>query len=53
MYQLFYYLQNIDSVGGAIGALVALAGFGFSLWMAFDCWRRRGDVYWIEATKVS
>jgi hypothetical protein len=47
MFQLFYYLQNIHGVGGVISALIALAGFGFSLWMAFDCWQRRGDAYWI------
>ena len=47
MYQLFYYLQHIDGVGGAVTALVALAGFAFSLWMAYDCWQRRGDAYWI------
>jgi hypothetical protein len=47
MFQIFYYLQHIDSIGGAFAALVALAGFAFSLWMAFDCWKRNGDGYWI------
>jgi hypothetical protein len=47
MYQLIYYLQNIHSVGGAFAALIGLAGFAFSLWMAYDCWRRNGDSYWV------
>jgi len=47
MYQLLYHLQNIHSLGGAISALIALAGFAFSLWMAYDCWKRQGDGYWI------
>ena len=47
MFQLFYYLQNIDGVGGALSALIALAGFCFSLWMAYDCWKRHGEAYWI------
>ena len=47
MYQLLYHLQNIHSIGGAISALIALAGFLFSLWMAYDCWKRQGDGYWI------
>jgi len=47
MYRLIYYLQNIHGVGGALTALVALLGVLFSLWMAYDCWRRGGEFYWI------
>lgn len=47
MYQIFYYLQNVHSVGGATRAAVAILGVAFSLWMAFDCWKRQGESYWI------
>jgi len=47
MFRLLYYLQNIDSIGGALSALIALLGFAFSLWMAYDCWQKKGDGYWI------
>jgi hypothetical protein len=47
MYRLIYYLQNIHGVGGMLAALLALLGFAFSLWMAYDCWQRGGEIYWI------
>lgn len=43
MFRLFYALHE----GGLAGSLVAGLGFLFSLWMAYDCWRRNGDGYWI------
>lgn len=41
VHQLIYALQNIP------GAAIAILSFGFSCWMAFDCWKRQGDGYWI------
>ena len=47
MFYALSLLQNVRSLGGAFGALVAVLGVAFSLWMAFDCWKRGGDPYWI------
>jgi len=47
MFNVFYYLLGLDDVGGILAALLGLAGFAFSVWMAIDCWRRQGDSYWI------
>jgi hypothetical protein len=47
MFYALSLLQNIHSVGGALGAFIAVLGVAFSLWMAFDCWKRGGDPYWI------
>jgi hypothetical protein len=44
MYGLFSLLNGL---GGVAGGAVALAGIGFSLWMAYDCWKRNGEAYWI------
>ena len=46
-YRLVDLLENIHSLGSALPALIALVGFAFSLWMAYDCWKRNGDGYWI------
>jgi hypothetical protein len=47
MFYALSLLQNIHSFGGAFSALIAVLGVAFSLWMAFDCWKRGGDPYWI------
>ena len=47
VYQLIHILQNVHGVGGALGATIAILSLGFSCWMAFDCWKRQGDAYWI------
>ena len=47
MFYALSLLQNIHSLGGAFSALIAVLGLLFSLWMAFDCWKRGGDPYWI------
>jgi hypothetical protein len=41
---MFRLLFPLYGVGGGIFAVLALA---FTLWMAFDCWKRNGDGYWI------
>jgi tetratricopeptide (TPR) repeat protein len=41
VHQLLFALQNVH------GATIAILSFGFSCWMAFDCWKRQGDAYWI------
>lgn len=47
MFYALSHLQNIHSVGGAFSALIAVLGVAFSLWMAFECWKRGDDLYWI------
>jgi hypothetical protein len=47
MFYALSLLRNVHSIGGVFSALVALLGVAFSLWMAFDCWKRGGDLYWI------
>ncbi|MFZ1220274.1 MAG: tetratricopeptide repeat protein [Chthoniobacterales bacterium] len=47
MFYALSLLQNIHSAGGALSAFIAVLGVAFSLWMAFDCWKRGGDPYWI------
>ncbi|HEV7401315.1 MAG TPA: tetratricopeptide repeat protein [Chthoniobacteraceae bacterium] len=44
MYGLFSLLNGF---GGVAGGAVALAGIAFSLWMAYDCWKRNGEPFWI------
>jgi hypothetical protein len=44
MYGLF---SLFGEFGGLAGGALALAGIAFSLWMAYDCWRRNGEAYWI------
>jgi hypothetical protein len=47
---MFYALslfQNAHGASGILRVLIAVAGVVFSLWMAFDCWKRGGDPYWI------
>jgi len=47
MYRAIYLFQNAHGPGGVMSAAIALLGVAFSFWMAFDCWKRGGDLYWI------
>lgn len=47
MFYAFSLLQNIHGIGGVFRLLIAVLGVALSLWMAFDCWKRGGDLYWI------
>ncbi len=47
MYPLFSLFRMIQVAGPVPAALLAILGFAFSLWMAYDCWQRGGDTYWI------
>ena len=47
MYQLYSFLNWLDGGTGILSWLLGVVAFGFSIWMAFDCWRRGRDGYWI------
>jgi hypothetical protein len=47
MFYALSLLQNIHGFSGAFRALIAVLGVALSIWMAFDCWKRGGDTYWI------
>ncbi|MDB6154905.1 MAG: tetratricopeptide repeat protein [Chthoniobacteraceae bacterium] len=47
MNELFYYLSDMDSVGGVLSALFAAAMFAFSAWMIIDCLRNQREFWWL------
>jgi hypothetical protein len=47
MFYALSLLRNLHGAGGLFSAFIALLGLALSLWMAFDCWKRGGDPYWI------
>ena len=47
MYPLYYLLRMVQFAGPIPAALLGILGFAFSCWMAYDCWRRGGEPYWI------
>jgi hypothetical protein len=47
MFYALSLLQNAHGVSGIFRISIAVLGVALSLWMAFDCWKRGGDAYWI------
>jgi hypothetical protein len=41
---MFRLLYLLNGSGGAVFAVLSIA---FSMWMAYDCWKRNGDGYWL------
>jgi hypothetical protein len=41
------YFFNVGGDSGGVSWLFGVAVFGFSIWMAIDCWQRGRDTWWI------
>ena len=47
MYGLYGLFSLLDGLGTGGRGVLAVLAILFSLWMAYDCWQRNGEAYWI------